>query len=227
VLPKPLVQLAGRPFFWWAVQSIMTAMPVRELVFVVLREHVEAFRIDAAIQSCYPDARIVTIPEVTAGAAETAAIGIRCLATRGPVAVNDCDHAFDAAGVDPIVERFGGEVAGALLGFRSTSPAYSYAVVDDGRVTSTFEKKVVSPYAIAGCYLFADPERFAGEFAAYQRQCRYDELFLSGMFDMLIRGGSTVLFHELVRHVSFGTPEELERVEPRDLDFLQTRRARK
>ena len=59
--PKPLVDLWGRPFFWWSTQSVLRSIHVRELVFVVLAEHVERFGIDAAILAFYPTARVVSL----------------------------------------------------------------------------------------------------------------------------------------------------------------------
>lgn len=219
--PKPLIELAGRPFFAWAVESVTRAVPVRELVFVVLEEHVREFDIERRIRSFHPSARVVAIPEVTAGAAETAALGVAALETPGPVAVNDCDHAFDAGDLASTVARLGRDADGALVGFRSESPAYSYVRLGpDGAVLGTVEKQVVSPFAIAGCYLFADPAAFAGQFERYRADCPYGELFLSGVYNTMIAEGGRVLFHELPRHVSFGTPDELARVAPDALDFM-------
>lgn len=220
--PKPLIELAGRPFFAWAVDSVARAVAIRELVFVVLEEHVAEFDIEARVRAVYPTARVVAIPEVTAGAAETAAVGVSHLETPGPFAVNDCDHAFLAEGLGGVVDALGrGGAAGALLGFRADSPAYSYVRFGaDGAVAGTVEKEVVSPFAIAGCYLFADPGAFAGQFARYRADCPYGELFLSGVYNTIIAEGGRVLFHELARHVSFGTPAELARVPAGALDFL-------
>ena len=95
-VPKPLIELWGRPLFWWSTESVLRSVDVRELVFVVLDAHVEHFGIDAAIRDVYPTARIVSLPEVTAGAAESAALGVAALETKGPFALNDCDHAFRA-----------------------------------------------------------------------------------------------------------------------------------
>ena len=220
--PKPLIELEGRPFFSWAVDSLARSAPVREMVFVVLAEHVAEFDIERRIRAEYPDARVLAIPEVTAGAAETAAVGVAALETAGPFAVNDCDHAFDAGDLGGVVARLGsGAAAGALLGFRATSPAYSYVRLGaGGRVEGTVEKQVASPFAIAGCYLFADPAAFAGQFERYRADCPYGELFLSGVYNTVVAEGGEVVFHELARHVSFGTPEELERVPAGALDFL-------
>jgi dTDP-glucose pyrophosphorylase len=220
--PKPLVELWGRPFFWWSAESVLRSVRVRELLFVVLADHVERFGMDGAIRAFYPEARIIVIPEVTSGAAETAAIGAAAIETRGPFALNDCDHAFHTEGLRAIVDRLNGPREGALLAFRSESPAYSYVRFDgEGRVAGTAEKRVVSHLAIAGCYLFADPQTFLERFATYRKTCAYDELFISGVYNVIVEAGGEVLCEELARHVSFGTPDEYGKVARDDLCFLE------
>jgi dTDP-glucose pyrophosphorylase len=220
--PKPLIDLYGKPFFWWSTESVVRSAAVRELVFVVLADHVERFRIDSVIRGFYPSARIVSLPEATAGAAETAAIGVAALESRGPVAVNDCDHAFRDIGLQKVVDALTGSVEGALLGFRADAPAYSYVRFDsDRRVVGTVEKQVVSDLAIGGCYLFADAATFRERFAAYRRACSYDELFVSGIYNEIVEAGGDVLVHELEQHISFGTPDECRRVRREDLAFIE------
>jgi dTDP-glucose pyrophosphorylase len=221
--PKPLVELWGRPFFWWSVESVLRSVQVRELIFVVLADHVERFGMEEAIRAFYPAARIVVIPEVTSGAAETAAIGAAAIETCGPFALNDCDHAFCTEDMRAIVDQLHGRHEGALLAFRSDSPAYSYVRFDgEGRVAGTAEKRVVSRLAIAGCYLFADPQVFLERFAVYRKTCVYDELYISGVYNAILEAGGEVLCQELARHVSFGTPEEYGKVAREDLFFLRS-----
>ena len=209
--------------FWWSTESVLRTVDVRELVFVVLAEHVERFAIDARISDYYPRARIVALSNVTSGAAETAAIGVGALETPGPFAVNDCDHAFRAEGLRSLVEQLRGNVEGALLGFRAQGPAYSYVQFDgEGRVAGTVEKQVASAFAIAGCYLFADTQVFLNRVATYRRECTYNELFISGIYNAILRSGGEVLFREVAVHLPFGTPEEHEAVRSEDLSFLRT-----
>jgi dTDP-glucose pyrophosphorylase len=224
-IPKPLIELRGHPMFHWAVESLVAAVHVRDMIFVVLAEHVDRYRIDRRIRAYYPKAQVVCIPEVTAGAAETAAIGAGALARPGPFAINDCDLAFDTGpGFGEVVRRLHADAAGALLGFAASSTAYSYVMLDSvGRVTGTAEKQVVGKFAIAGCYLFDDPANFQRQFDLYRQTCPYQELFLSGMYNLLCRQGLPVIFHQLASHVSFGTPEELERVQDADMEFLMAR----
>ncbi|MHC1548055.1 glycosyltransferase family protein [Phyllobacterium sp. K27] len=129
----------------------------RETVFVVLKEHVIDYAIDREIIRYYPEAIIVELDQTTSGAAETAALGVAALASLGPFAVNDCDHAFSCNGLMAAVARLADGADGALLTFRSSNPAFSYLRLSaDGEVVGTIEKQVESANAIGGCYIFAN-----------------------------------------------------------------------
>lgn len=214
--PKPLISLYGKPFFWWATESVRRQVSVEELIYVVLQEHIDSFGIGEVIHRYYPEARIVVIPDVTSGAAETAYAGVSAVKGKGRVlAINDCDHAFDAPGLGDAVHELSETLNGALMCFRSDNPAYSYARVDEeGRVTGTVEKVVVSPYAIAGCYLFRSVLAFSGAFDAYKDACEYNELFISGVFNQMIGHEAHIGKVDLSDHVSFGTPAEFALVTP-------------
>lgn len=213
--PKPLVDLDGRPFFWWATESVRRVVPLRQIVFVVLQEHIDQFAIDRRIHAHYPAATIVALPDVTGGAAETAAIGLEAIGSPGPVAVNDCDHAFMASSLPDTVRSLQDGLDAALMCFRSDSAAYSYVRFGAANeVIGTVEKQVASPFAIAGCYLFSDPARISALYERYQRDCPYDELFMSGLFNLLAQERARIGMVELDRHCSFGTPEELGAITP-------------
>jgi dTDP-glucose pyrophosphorylase len=213
-LPKPLIELEGRPFVWWAVESVLRQVKLRQLVFVVLDEHIANYAIDQRIRSYWPDATVVALAEVTSGAAETAAVGLDALTSPGPVAINDCDHAFVCGSLPYAVRSLqSGSLEAMLMCFRSANPAYSYARLGaSGEVTGTAEKRVISPFAIAGCYLFRSAERFQALYQSYRESCPYDELFISGLFNLLLEKGGAAGMMEADAHCSFGTPEELEAV---------------
>ena len=207
--PKPMIDLEGRPFFWWSVESVRRVFQLRQMIFVVLQEHISEFSIDKIIKRFYPGATIVAIPEVTSGAAETAVIGMSALVTPGPVVINDCDHAFIFPPLPNGILHLEDELAGVLMSFRSFNPAYSYVRFgSDHQIIGTVEKQVVSPFAIAGCYLFADSDSFTALYERYKKDCPYNELFVSGMFNLLVEKHLKIQMLELETHCSFGTPEE-------------------
>lgn len=65
VMPKPLIEINDRPFFYWATQSIAKFVDCADITFVVLEEHIRDHAIDREIKTYYPNAKIVALPEVT------------------------------------------------------------------------------------------------------------------------------------------------------------------
>lgn len=219
--PKPLIDLGGKPFFWWAVESVRRAAPLGELVFVILEEHVREWALDRSIRDFYPTATVLAIPEVTSGSAETAALGVAALKGTGPLAINDCDHAFVASGLEAVIRDLEQDTAGTLMTFRADSPNYSFVrLAPDGSVSGTVEKEVASPFAIAGCYLFRSPALFTQQYHAYVENCPYNELFISGMYNQMLAEGKLVSKLVLDQHFAFGTPDEYVAVEARLLREL-------
>ena len=89
VMPKPLIEINDRPFFYWATQSIAKFVDCADITFVVLEEHIRDHAIDREIKNYYPNAKIVALPEVTEGAAITALRGAERLPDDEPLLFND------------------------------------------------------------------------------------------------------------------------------------------
>ncbi len=85
VMPKPLIEINDRPFFYWATQSIAKFVDCADITFVVLEEHIRDHAIDREIKTYYPNAKIVALPEVTEGAAITALRGAGSLPDDEPL----------------------------------------------------------------------------------------------------------------------------------------------
>ena len=128
VQPKPLIEIHGKPFFYWATRSIEKNIPLDGITFVVLREHLRDFDLESRIRAFWPDARIVALEDVTPGAAVTCQKGCEGLPDGVPVLFNDCDHLFLCSAFDEFCRagNFAQGPDGALLTFPSDSPAYSY-----------------------------------------------------------------------------------------------------
>ena len=170
VMPKPLIEINDRPFFYWATQSIAKFVDCADITFVVLEEHIRDHAIDREIKTYYPDAKIVALPEVTEGAAITALRGTESLPDDEPLLFNDCDHLFLCKPFNEFCKAgdFANGPDGALLTFASDSPAYSYLQYGaDGRVCHTVEKQVVSHDAICGAYYFKNKQLYASACAEY------------------------------------------------------------
>lgn len=211
VAPKPLIEINGKPFFYWATQSVAKFVDLADITFVVLAEHIRDFDIAAKIKAYYPAARMVALDAVTEGAAITCQKGAQGLPAGEPLLFNDCDHLF-------LCERFydfcrqGNFAAGpdgALLTFASDRPAYSYLQYgDDGFVCRTVEKQVVSHDAICGAYYFKNKAVYDTACAAYLKNCAYKEFFVSGIYNEMAAAGQKVSGFATDLHLPFGTPAE-------------------
>lgn len=209
--PKPLIDLNGRPFFWWATEAVLRHIdePV-ELSYVVLQEHIDQFGIVDTVNSYYPDAEFVVISDVTSGALETAVLGVQVASADTPIIVNDCDQYFESSELQNMINRLHAkEMQGFLCNFKSSEPQFSYAEYgNDGALVRTVEKQVISADAIAGAYAFASKDLLLSHYETYKAECQYDELFISGIFNLMVKEGQHIEGLILDRHISFGVPDE-------------------
>lgn len=209
-VPKPLIEIYGKPFFYWATQSITKYIELQILTFVVLNEHVEKFYIDEVIKKYYSDADIVVIPEVLPGAVLTCKAGVQKVTDNDPILFNDCDHLFLSKEFYEFCQndKFG-ELDAGLLTFKSNDARFSYvAYGDDGYINRTVEKEVISSDAICGAYYFSNKQIFEKATEIYLENCSYKEFFVSGVYNVLAQQGKKIKNFNTDCHVSFGTPEE-------------------
>ena len=209
--PKPLLEIYGKPFFYWATQSVAKFNQLASLDFVVLQEHVDRYNIDKEILRYYPEAKIHALKEVTAGAVITCCHGIEEVADEYPVVFNDCDHLFKSTKFNEFCTNIDENVDGMLLTFESDSDKYSYVGFDEaGNVCETMEKVVISNDAICGCYYFASADLFKKAADEYLTKCNYSEYFMSGVYNVMIENKLCVKCMRTDFHVPFGVPEEYE-----------------
>ena len=210
VQPKPLIRLRGKPFFYWSAQSVLRDVSVADLRFVVLREHIDDFAIDREIRTLYPEAEITVIPEVLPGAVLTCMAGAREITDGAPLLFNDCDHMFRSRAFADFCAAGSFEAPdGALLTFRSDEAKFSYLRYDGaGRIVGTAEKEVVSNDAICGAYYFKNADTFLTAAENYLTACRYEEFFVSGVYDCMAAAGQSIRSFSTDLHISFGTPAE-------------------
>lgn len=210
-MPKPMIELEGKPFFFWAVQSMLKSVTVTDITFVVLSEHVKHYKIDDMIKAYYPEAKIVVIPKLLNGAVLTCMEGIRQIEDEEPILFNDCDHAFKCLDMEKIIKGSDKEIDGALLTFESSEDKYSYVKFDEsGLVSGTVEKQAVSNAAICGAYYFKSKKIFLENAEAYLKQCSYSEFFMSGVYNIMVEKNLRVKSYKVNWHISFGTPEEYD-----------------
>jgi len=214
-IPKPLIEINGKPFFYWSVRSVEKYLKLSELVAVVLKEHIDDFQIDQKIKSYFPQCKIVALPEVTEGAVVTCLNGTKLIDNENPIIFNDCDHLFCCSSFYDFCESSEIQnVDGGLLTFNSDEPKFSFAELDsNGNLIKTVEKVPVSNHAICGAYYFKNRTIFENAAQEYLKNCQYSEYFVSGVYNILAKQKKTVKIWDVDIHLPFGTPEEYSQAE--------------
>lgn len=212
VMPKPLIEINGKPFFYWATRSLEKYIDIADLTFVVLNEHITEFKIDENIKKYFPKAKIASVDfeDVKSGPVMTCLAGISNIHDEQPILFNDCDHMFRCDAFNREANERNWEFEGALLTFESREPQFSYIQYDGKKIVGTVEKKVVSHDAICGAYVVRSAQMFRDMAEEYLRHCNYSEFFVSGIYNVMCEKGYEVKNYTVDFHVPFGTPTEYE-----------------
>lgn len=217
--PKPLIMLHGQPLFKHAISSVETDGIAMKHSFIVRQEHITEYGIDKGIKEFLPDANVFSVMRTTRGAVETCLVAESAIADDDAVIVMDCDLEFRSKMFIDIISRRLQQSAdevegGALVSFESREPRYSYAAIDDnGFVTRTAEKEVISNHALCGAYFFSTGWRFK-EIAHRlldEPDFKKPEYYVSLLYNYLLKDGEKVELAPMEEYYSYGTPEELQR----------------
>lgn len=210
-VPKPLIQIHNKPFFYWAARSVEKFVDIEDLTFVVLKEHVENNNINNEILKYFPNANIIVIEKQLNGAVLTCNEGITDINDDLPIVFSDCDQLFICHEFYNYCNagNFNG-YDGILLNFYATEPKYSYLELKDDYVIKTVEKEVISNNAICGCYYFKNKDIFKSSLVDYLKNCDYQEYFISGLYNIMIKNNAKIKTFTVDVHLPFGIPEEYE-----------------
>lgn len=217
--PKPLIELNGMPLFKHAISSVSADGFNLKYSFIVRQEHIEEYNIDKGIKSFLPDANVFAVQKTTRGAVETCLIAEAAISDDDAVIVMDCDLEFRSKKFLRIISEILRQPVqnvngGALVSFESNEPRYSYAAVgEDGFVTRTAEKEVISSHALCGAYFFSSGQRFKqiAHKLLDEPDFKKPEYYVSLLYNYLLADGEKVYLAPMEEYYSYGTPEELKR----------------
>lgn len=217
--PKPLIELHGLPLFKRAISSVSIDGIPMKYSFIVRQEHIDKYRLDEQIKASLPHANIFSVQKTTRGAVETCLMAESVITDDEGVIVMDCDLEFrsrlfleilkDILSL-PLEQAEGG----ALVSFESNEPRYSYAALgEDGFVTRTAEKEVISNHALCGAYFFSSGKRFKqiAHQLLNEPEFKKPEYYVSMLYNYLLVDGEKVQLATMEEFYSYGTPEELKR----------------
>ena len=208
--PKPLINLKGRPFFWWASESLRRSAEVDEMVFVVLGR--------ALSRPCDRSAhsRLLS-PGQDRRAARSDQRRGRDRGARRKGARKRGAHSGQRLRPRLRRPRSGGRIRRAgradLLSL-GQSGLFLRAPRRRRRGRGLGRKAGRQPVRNRRLLPLRQRRPHARALRRLRRDCPYHELFVSGLYNLIAARGGRISRLDARRHVSFGTPEEFDRLDP-------------
>jgi NDP-sugar pyrophosphorylase family protein len=156
-LPKPLIDVAGKPMISRVVDNLRPKSAPHRFIFLVLQEHLDSFRVRDLLEGIAPNCVIAPINAVTRGAAETVLVA-EPFVGEGPLVIANSDQWVDADLSGFYSQVYA--VDGVILTMTSSDPKWSYVEREGTSVMRVVEKTVVSNEATVGIYGYRKPSYF-------------------------------------------------------------------
>jgi RpiB/LacA/LacB family sugar-phosphate isomerase len=208
-VPKPLIMAGKKNVIDLALESI--SFEDCNLIFVCRKEHVMEYGIDQIFRNKFgDDAQIITVDYDTSGAVSTCLLAKEYIDNENPLLIYTPDVCFQSK-LNP--DTIDSKLDGFLLTFKANNPSHSYVQIDEqGFVTRTAEKKVISSDAAVGVYYFKSGKIFVkyAEQLINQKIKTNDEFYICPVYNLLVKDGLKVSIKQVEKMHVLGTPKELE-----------------
>ena len=208
--PKPLIEVKNRPMIELVLENINLE---GNYIFICLKEHIEKFSLDTVLKNLKPECKIVSIDEITDGAASTILKSKELINKDEPIIIANCDQWIDWSSsrfIDFINKK---NPDAALVTYTSTHPRNSFVkIYKENQVVEIAEKKPISNIANAGIfYSKSGKDMISAIENMINKNIRTNnEFFLSTAFNELDFEKSKILTYHVNEVKSMGTPEELD-----------------
>lgn len=212
-LPKPFIDVNGKMMIEHVLEGVR--FPNAHYTLIIRKEfETENKAMLEKISKAF-NVAFISVDKVTQGASCTALAAREIINNQYPVVFIDSDNIFENNTFsDFLATAIKSGIDGSLLTVNSDKSCFSYAKVENGFVTETREKEVVSDHAITGVYYFshgADFCRYAIEMMMYGEKTK-NEYYMSNVYNRAVRDGLKVSVFDIPLKTwhCVGTPEQLD-----------------
>lgn len=217
--PKPLIEVGGKTILEWSFDSFN--WEYCDLVFIVRRDMVENHNLENIIKEKFGyGSKIVISEKDTDGTVSSCLLAKEYINNERNLFITTLDVYFT-----PYFDfkNFNFISDGCILTFTANNPAYSYSQInDDGFVTKTAEKELISNQASVGLYCF----KKGSEFVKYSEKMvsknirTRNEFYIAPLYNLLINDGLKITTHPIDKMYHMGTPEEMNYFINNELQLL-------
>jgi len=209
--PKPLIDLDGKPMIQVVIENLN--FPDQH-IFICQKEHLEKFSMKELLNLIKPNSKIITINEMTEGAACTVLLAKDLINNDEELIIANSDQWINWNNQHFLSYLREKDADGGIVTFIATHPKWSFVKIDqEGYITEVAEKKPISNIATVGIYYYKKGKYFV---EAVEQMIKKDirvnnEFYVAPTFNEIIGEGKKVLPYPVAEMRGLGTPEDLKR----------------
>lgn len=209
-LIKPLYPILGKPM----IEHVIKDLDIwGNFIYIVQKEHRQEWKLDELLNRLTPNCKIVEVSGLTEGQASSALLAREFINNDEPLLTANCDQILKWNGTKFLEAVTKATVDGCIPVIKADNPSMSFADVDqDGRVTRTAEKEVISEWGTVGLYYWtrgADFVKYADMMIAEKNKVN-NEYYICPVYNYAIRDGLNIIPHKLKEMWALGNPLEVE-----------------
>ncbi len=210
--PKPLITVAGKPMFLWALKSLED-VEYEKLIFIALKQHEQQYQISKSLTKYVEKPfELVLLDEVTEGQL--------CTVLKAKEFFKMDDDLLIIASDSLIKSEIGKDIAnrdpytkGIISVINLPGDRWSFAKVDkEGNVTEVAEKERISDHASTGLYYFSNAGDFlsASDSIIQYKEKTKGEYYVIPVYQKLIGKKEKIKISIASEMWDMGTPEAKE-----------------
>lgn len=214
MLPKPLIEIHGRPMIEYVVKNI-TPDKEHRFIFICLREHLDKYNLKEILNKIAPGCILISIEAVTEGAACTVLLAEKYIDNNNSLMIANSDQFIDID-INKYLAAMN-KSDGLIMTMKAYDNKWSFIKYDDeGFVTMIREKEVISDEATVGIYNY----KKGSEFVKYAKQMIEknirvnNEFYVAPVYNEMLEDGKKISFYNIGSlnkgMYGLGVPEDLE-----------------
>ena len=207
-IPKPLIPVHGIPMIKVVVDNLAPKCEHR-FIFIAQNEHIAKYDLNTKLKSYAKNVEIIGIDGITEGQVCSVLLAKKFF---------DNDEPLMSANSDQWIDFDINDLDGMIMTMKANDPKWSYAKTDEnGFVTETAEKKVISTDATVGIYNF----KHGKDLVRSAEQMIKDDIRVNGEFytcpayNYLIKEGKKIGIYSIGEEYNgmygLGIPSDLEK----------------
>jgi len=211
-IPKPLVEVAGKPMLFWALNSLRS-ITYEKIIFVALKQHEQEFSIREKLNEyLHTTFELVLIDHVTEGQLCTVLAAREFFKNDDELLIVASDSLVKSKIGEDIATR-DSDIKGIISVIDLPGDRWSFAKVnEEGNVTEVAEKVRISNHASTGLYYFSRAGEFlnASDIIIKNNQKTRGEYYVIPVYQKLIEKNERVAISIAEEMWDMGTPEAKE-----------------